>query len=220
MDQEPAKRGATPRRRRADAERSIEAILTATPDCVQADGELNMAAVARAAGVSRVTLYAHFPSREAVLEAALHRALSLVSDVLRDAAVEEDPAPQALSRLLGSSWQLLARHRNLYTVASAVLPRAQLRSHHEPVLESIERLVARGQADGDFRTDLPRDWLVTTIYTLMHLAADELSAGRLAADQAGEVVTASILSLLSSPGRDRGRLEPRPERRPARRARD
>jgi len=198
MDPDPVERGATTRRRRADAERSIEAILDAAQECIQADGDLKMAAVARAAGVSRVTLYAHFPNREALLGAALARAMQTVHDVLSDADLDEGPAPQALTRMLGSSWQVLARHRNLYMVATASLSPADLRTHHEPALASIENLVARGQADGEFRTDLPQDWLVTTIYTLLHLAAEELNAGRLVADQARDVVTASILSLLTS----------------------
>jgi TetR/AcrR family transcriptional regulator, mexCD-oprJ operon repressor len=200
MDQDPVQRGAGTRRRRADAERSIEAILDATLECIQNDGDLNMTAIARTAGVSRVTLYAHFPTRAALLEGALHRALQQLTEVLPNTALDEVPAPEALTQLLGSSWRVLARQRNLHAAASAALSPAQLRTHHEPVLGSVDTLVLRGQAAGDFRTDLPREWLITTIYTLLHLAAEELNAGRLAADQAGEVVTATILSLLQPQG--------------------
>jgi hypothetical protein len=43
----------------------------------------------------------------------------------------------------------------------------------------VERLIARGQDEGDLRTDLPRPWLVATFYSLMHAAAEEVDAGRL-----------------------------------------
>ena len=196
MDENAGRRGAATRRRRADAQRSIEAILDATLAGINSDGDLNMTAIAHAAGVSRVTLYAHFPSRADLLDGALRRALEQLTAVLPDVSPDDDSAPEALARLLRHSWQALARQRNLYTAATATLSPAQLRNHHEQVLSSIDALVVRGQAAGDFRSDLPQVWLITAIYTLLHAAAEELNAGRLAADQAGDVVTTSILSLL------------------------
>lgn len=195
-DQDRVERGAAGRQRRADARRSIDAILDATLACTPADGRFNMTAIARAAGVSRVTLYTHFPTREALVDAALQRAMAITGAALAELRLSEGPATEALGRLLRSSWQILEQHRNLYVVASATLPPAQLRSYTEPVLGQVDNLIGRGQATGDFRSDLPRDWLVATIYTLMHLAAEQLNAGRLSAEQAGDVVTTTILSLL------------------------
>jgi AcrR family transcriptional regulator len=185
------------RRRRADAERSIEAILDAILESMAAGGELNMAAIARAAGVSRVTLYTHFPTREALLEAGIDRAIARANDLLSDVAPEEGPAPEALSRLLRSSWQVLDQYRNLYAAAAADLPPARLRALHRPLFGRVDKLVARGQADGDFRTDLPRKWLVSAIYALMHQAAEEVNAGHLTARKAGDVVTRTVLSALA-----------------------
>lgn len=184
------------RQRRADAERNIDGILDAALLSAPADGTLNMSAIAKLAGLSRATVHAHFPTREALIEAALQRAMAQVGGVLDAAALDEGSAADALARLVHSSWQVLDRHRNLYLVASRALPPAQLRQFHEPVTSRIDRLIARGQDEGRFRADLPRHWLVDTLYTLMHLAADRLNDGRLAADQAGDIVTTSILALL------------------------
>jgi AcrR family transcriptional regulator len=63
-------------RRRADAERSIAAILDAGLACFGTNPDVTMTAVARAAGVGRVTLYAHFPSRQALLEAVMAHAIT------------------------------------------------------------------------------------------------------------------------------------------------
>ena len=51
------------RRRRSDAERSIAAIVGAAVDAFGRRSDVSMSEIATAAGVGRVTLYAHFPSR-------------------------------------------------------------------------------------------------------------------------------------------------------------
>jgi TetR/AcrR family transcriptional repressor of mexCD-oprJ operon len=61
----------------------------------------------------------------------------------------------------------------------------------------LERLITRGQRAGDIRADLPRDWLVTTYYALLHAADDDVSAGRLKYATAGEIVAKTITSALA-----------------------
>ncbi|MGH9250512.1 MAG: TetR/AcrR family transcriptional regulator [Acidimicrobiales bacterium] len=187
------------RRRRADAERSIEAILDAALAVILADGDLTMAAVARAAEVSRVTLYAHFPTREALVEAVLRRTVVRSTSLVDDVDIDRGPAPDALARLVGSSWGVLSGFRNLHAAAATAMPADRLRQLHEPFVGPFERLISRGQAEGDFRADLPLSWLVATMLNLLHLTAEEVDAGRLRTDHAGEVVTATILGVLTLP---------------------
>ncbi|MGH8823758.1 MAG: hypothetical protein ACRDVN_04705, partial [Jiangellaceae bacterium] len=63
----------------------------------------------------------------------------------------------------------------------------------------FQQLISRGQAAGHFRADLPLDWLVATMLNLLHLTAEEVGARRLSADSAGDVVTATILGVLTPP---------------------
>ncbi len=44
------------------------------------------------------------------------------------------------------------------------------------------------------RRDLPRQWLVTTAYSLMHAAAEDAAAGRLDAGDAAGLITATLLA--------------------------
>ncbi|MGH8829184.1 MAG: TetR/AcrR family transcriptional regulator [Jiangellaceae bacterium] len=191
--------GSAPRRRRADAERNVEKILDGALACIQSDGDLTMAAIARAAGFSRVTLYAHFPTREALLESVIRRAIATTSMHAHDAAIDQGPAPAALRRLLESSWEVLSSYRNLYALASSVMTPSQLRDHHEPLVGPLERLLIRGQVEGGFRADLPSDWLVATIFTLLHLAAEQVATGRLDQRNARRLAITTIMAALAPP---------------------
>ena len=186
------------RRRRADAERNIAAILDAGLACFSRNADANVADVARAAGVGRVTLYGHFPCREALIDAVLAHAISKANTALDAEALDHGPAPEALSRLIRSSWRIVDHHRSLLAAAQRDLPPARIRHHHDQAMARVERLLARGQDEGDFRTDLPRPWLVATFYSVLHSAAEEVDAGRLDATQAPEVLTATLLSAFTA----------------------
>ncbi|MEU1389326.1 MULTISPECIES: helix-turn-helix domain-containing protein [unclassified Nonomuraea] len=185
--------------RRADAERNIAAILEAGTRLLSDDPGASVAEIAKAAGVGRVTLYGHFPSREALVDAVLDHTVGLADAVLEDEALDTAPAPEAMAGLLHSSWEILDRHRRLFVAADRVLPTERIREHHDRPLRRVERLIARGQGDGDFRTDLPLEWLVTTFFAIIHSAAQEREAGRLAAEEVEPVLTRTMLSLLTPP---------------------
>ena len=65
----------TQRRRRADADRSIQAIRQAALEALASDPDASMAEIARRAGVVRATIYAHFPTRESLLDAVMEHAV-------------------------------------------------------------------------------------------------------------------------------------------------
>ncbi|MDQ0381991.1 TetR/AcrR family transcriptional regulator [Amycolatopsis thermophila] len=188
---------ATPPRRRADAERNIEGILAAARDLFSRGLNPSMIEIAQAAGIGRVTLYSHFPSREVLLEAVIERAMTETDEALTGLRLEEASPPDALARLVRTSWSVLDRHRRLHSVAVTVLGPEGLRRQHDRAFQHVDRLIARGQADGAFRGDLPRRWLVTTCYALIHAAADEVEEGQLAAADVPEVLTATLLSSLT-----------------------
>ncbi|MFI6738435.1 TetR/AcrR family transcriptional regulator [Nonomuraea sp. NPDC050451] len=187
--------------RRADAERNIAAILAAGTRLLSADPTASVADIAKAAGVGRVTLYGHFPSREALVDAVLDHAVETADAVLADDSLDTAPAPEAMARLLRSSWEVLDRHRRLFMAADRVLATERIREHHERPLRRVERLIVRGQRAGDFRTDLPSGWLVTTFFSIIHSAAQEREAGRLAPEEVELVLTKTMLSLLAPTGR-------------------
>jgi TetR/AcrR family transcriptional regulator, mexCD-oprJ operon repressor len=185
--------------RRADAQRNIEAILDAAVTLLSRDPEASVSEIAQAARVGRVTLYGHFPNRTDLVEAALARAIDEGHAALDKVELTGDPR-EALARLITSSWLLVNRSRALLLAAQAVLPPSRIRELHAGPAERVQRLVERGRREGAFRTDLPTSWLVTVMHSVMHTAADEINAGRLADDKAAAYVAATVLAAFTAPG--------------------
>lgn len=178
---------------RADARRNIAAILDAGEACLTEDPEATMAEIARRAGVGRVTVYGHFPSRADLVEAVFARAVQESLAALDQVDTEGDPVA-ALRRLVGSSWRIVHRFRSVLASAERELSPEKVRGHHEHHLARIGALIERGREQGVFRTDVPTSWLVTVGTTLMHAAAGEVNAGRLDEKDAEHAVTESILA--------------------------
>lgn len=168
-----------PDHRRAAAERSIEAVLDAAERLLAEGTDASTSAVAAAAGVSRVTLYAHFPTREALLEAVAERVIGRAASAIAEAAPGRGAPAEALDRLIDTAWGRLDPNLPLFAAARAELSADVLRRAHERIDDPILALIRRGRRSGAFRRDVPVRWLLATYYALMHAAAEEINAGRL-----------------------------------------
>jgi AcrR family transcriptional regulator len=184
------------RRRRADAERNAETVLSAARELLVGGTVPTMSEVATAAGITRMTLYAHFATRELLVEAVVRRAVAETDDALAALDLDALDVDEALDRLVRTSWPMLDRHRKVRLAAVDLLGPAALREQHDAAFRHVEQLIARGQQDGVFRTDLARDWLVATFYAVLHAAADEVDAGRLRSEAAPPTLVSTLRSLL------------------------
>ena len=187
-----------PPRRRADAERSVARILDAAVDALATDPEVSMAEIARRAGVVRATIYVHFPTREALLEAVTHRAITEVAQVIDAAEPHHDPPAEALARVVAASWQRLGRYHALVAINTKQHGHAGLRERHTAVLSALQPLIERGQADGTFRADVPPAWHLSMLMALMHAASGELGTGRVKEADAGPALVATILGAVTA----------------------
>lgn len=191
---------------RADARRNIDALLDAGMRVLAEQPGAGLTHVAKAAGVTRTTLYAHFSSREALEEAIVERAFAETVAALDAAQTEEGDPAEALVRLLDASWSTLERHLGLIATIRVGLGADRLRHHHQGIGARIERLVERGQRAGAFRDDLPASWLVATYFGVVHAASDEVEAGALDAERARAYLAPTLLAAFRPPASPPGAL--------------
>ena len=178
---------------RADARRSIAAILDAAVSLLAERPDASMAEIAAAAGVARQTVYAHFDTRAELLSAVAERALARATEAIDSAAPAEGPPREALDRLVTAWWDTVTQHaRVLEALASAYPDHRAIHELHGPILERLTRLVRRGQRSGDFDPGLPATWLASAFLGLVHVAADEVAAGRLGDAAAGRALGLSV----------------------------
>jgi AcrR family transcriptional regulator len=186
-------------RRRADAERSIAAILDAAEAVLAERPDASMSDIAAEAGLTRQTVYAHFESREVLLTAVAERALAHAVAAIDAAEPERGHPADALDRLVAAWWSSVARHARVLEALRVAFPGQEgLHDFHGPILERLVRLIRRGQRAGEFDRSLDASWLALGFLALMHAAADEVAAERLRPADAGRALEVSIPRLFGA----------------------
>jgi TetR/AcrR family transcriptional regulator, mexCD-oprJ operon repressor len=147
--------------------------------------------------VSRVTVYAHFPTSEALLEAAVERAVGQTMGALHAANLDEGPPAEALDRLLAAAWRHLARYSAMVQAVAEQLSQEAVTRTHQAAYHTLGALLERGRADGSFRSDLPVSWLVTTCIAIIHACAGEVREGRVDERDAVGILTTTIHDLFT-----------------------
>ena len=169
----------TQRRRRSDADRSVQAIREAALEALAGDPDVSMAEIARRAGVVRATIYAHFATREALLDAVMEHAVAQVADATAAAEPTRGEPIEALERVLRATWRRLDLFHALLAINTARLSAEELHPRHQPVMTHFAPLIERGQQAGLFRRDVPVSWHLAVMRAIVHAAGAELRNGRL-----------------------------------------
>jgi AcrR family transcriptional regulator len=196
------------RRQRSDARQSIAAVTDAAVQVLAGRPDASMEEVARAAGVSRQTVYAHFPSRDALIDAVIERAAAEFTSLLDGLELGKAPPAQALIRLMEVGWRIADRYPFLW-LQPAVDPGKDA-DRHAPVLDALLDIVRRGQASGDFDASVPEHWLLSAVLAVGRATEDEVRANRMTIEEATRAMHQSVLRLLGArvllmPGHDRRR---------------
>jgi AcrR family transcriptional regulator len=186
-----------PRRARADARRNAQHILDATAESIATDPAVSLEHIARRAGVSRATLYHHFPTRDALMDALTEQSIEEVKTALEAVNPQEGTATEALERVVLAAWQVIGRYRGL-VIVNQRLPRGELRIRLEPALEPLGSLIERGQRSGEFDPELSADWLLGILTDLIHAASRQVTAGTMEPRTAERALLRSAAGVLAS----------------------
>jgi AcrR family transcriptional regulator len=188
---------------RADARRNAQRILNATAELIAADPASTLEQVAARAGVSRATVYHHFASRDALLDALTEQSVGEVAAALEAAHPDEGSATAAMERMLRATWQVIGRYRGLVIVNPQRLERAELRARLQPALAPVRAVLARGQGSGEFDPELPVEWLIGILTDIIHAASRQVTAGAMEPDAAERLLLRTASATLTGHRRRR-----------------
>ena len=184
------------RRQRSDARQSVAAVLDAAIRTLAERPDASMDEIARAAGVSRQTVYAHFPSRDALIDAVIEQVSAEFTVMFDGLDLDKQTPARALTLLLEAGWKIAARYPFLW-LQPAVDPDKDA-ERHAPVLDRMLDIVKRGQASGDFDASFSPHWLLSASLALGRAAEDEVKAGRMTTEQATDAIQQGMLRLLGT----------------------
>jgi len=172
---------ATGRRPRADAVRNRERLLAAATTAFEQQGtDAPLDEIARSAGVGIGTLYRHFPTREALLEAVFRGRIDALSHLGDELLVSPEPF-DALTTWLRAHLVNASACQGL--AGSVLIDLLDEEDDGEPRgcehMRAIGvQLLARAQEDGSARADADADDLVRLVNALVSATddADDRSA--------------------------------------------
>jgi AcrR family transcriptional regulator len=143
---------------RADARRNREKVLEAARFVFSENGrEAQMDDVARRAGVGVGTVYRHFPTKEALIEALMVAAFSSIAAAAERALEIEDPW-EAFSTVLWHGAEVMSADRAMSEVFASIPGVAESAMPTiEGLTATVERLIGRAQEAGVLRRDLVVD---------------------------------------------------------------
>lgn len=174
-----------PRALRADARRNREKLLAVAVTALShSDGDVPLEAIAKQAGVGIGTLYRHFPTREALVEAAHRHEVDRLC-----AAVDELGPPKAPEAALREWMQrfvdYVATKRGMAAaLQSVVTSDSQLFAHtYRQIVAALKTLLGNAIAAGTIRADADAEDVLRALRGVW-LVADEQHR----ADQAGRLL--------------------------------
>lgn len=181
---------------RADAARNRARLLEAATAALtapgsKAAGSVSLEAIARDAGVGIGTLYRHFPSREALIEAVYRAELAEVSASAAD-LLRRYPAVVALRRWMDRYAGFVAAKRGMAESLRAVFDSGAVgpADTRAAIVGAVETLLKAGAAEGSLRADVRADDVVSSLLGIF------LASG--SADQANRMLDLLVDGLVAN----------------------
>jgi AcrR family transcriptional regulator len=157
---------------RADATRNRNHLLeVATGVFLSADTEPSMRAIAREAGVGIATLYRHFPTREALVDAVYRDQVARLTTGARE-LLGQLPPPAALRRWMELFGDWVATKNGMLDTLLAMIESGEI-AHAQTqteLLAAIDEILAAGRATGDLRADVTAEDIAACLIGIFTVA--------------------------------------------------
>ena len=150
---------------RADAAKNRERIIVEARELFsRAANPTSLEAIARAAGVGIGTLYRHFPTKEALVEAVYRSELDAL-DVEADSLLAQHASADAMRRWMDRyAMFVAAKHAMLDALKIALTPRSGAGSETRArISRTIEKFLEAGSRDGSIRDGIRADDLTLSL---------------------------------------------------------
>jgi len=157
----------TPRQPRADARRSVNAILVAAERTLGRNPAATMEQIAEAAGVARTTIHRHFANRETLFEAMVTGALEDFSGAVEAARPETAPPLIALHQATANVLQVKRDWRFAFHGLPDSPENTQVKTD---IAQRCITMLQRGQKEGLIDPDADLDWVRRVYYALVEEA--------------------------------------------------
>lgn len=179
---------------RADAQKNYDHLLAVARGLVKEQGaDASLRDVARSAGVGLGTLYRHFPTREALLEALLRQGFDELAAEAGELATSRTPG-EALVAWLRDLVACANDYRGAIAAMVAAIEDEGSALHTSCVTMKAAgtRLLVRAQAEGEARSDLDGADLFALVGALAWVGDQPALAPR--ADHLFDVIASAILA--------------------------
>jgi AcrR family transcriptional regulator len=167
---------------RSDARRNREKLLeVATAAFANAEGQpVSLESIARDAGVGIGTLYRHFPSREALVEAIYRAELAEVA-AAAEQLLRRHPPMIALRRWMDRYASFVAAKRGMAESLRAMVDSGAVKpsQSHASVIGAVEMLLRAGADDGSLRPDVRADDVVSSLLGIFLASGSPEQTGRM-----------------------------------------
>ncbi|MCX5144975.1 MULTISPECIES: TetR/AcrR family transcriptional regulator [unclassified Streptomyces] len=150
---------------RADAERSVRAILEAAERVLSADPGASMEQIATAAGVARTTIHRRFTHRQALIDALASSAARQLAQAVEDGRPDTAPPMVALHRITANVLEVKSAWA--FALGLPAAPDSEATALHQDIARRCLTVLERARADRLIDEAADLTWVRRFYYALL-----------------------------------------------------
>lgn len=183
---------------RADARRNHHAVVMAAIEVLSERPDATMREIADASGLTRTTVYRHFPTRDELVRALFVQIDAESTAATRQALAGSPPLATGMAAIARTAIAAGQRYRFLAgyeSIGRDVHQAAVAAPDDHPVVEWLRLAQRRGEARGD----LPPSWQLRMLHSLAVAAIEEVLAGAVSPEAGERLLARTLVSAFAAP---------------------